>query len=58
MYVSSLVCMYAVDEGDLFDGEVHPIPHCAEEGHREAQVHHVGHPISSHWVIFIHINPR
>lgn len=33
----------AVDEGDLFNGEVHPIPYGSEEGCREAQVHHVDH---------------
>lgn len=37
-----LIISIAVDEGDLIDGEVHPIPHGAEESHREAQVHHVG----------------
>lgn len=40
VYVS---CVCAVDEGDLFNGEVHPIPCGSEEGCREAQVHHVDH---------------
>lgn len=46
MYNKIRECMYrvcAVDEGDLFNGEVHPIPYGSEEGCREAQVHHVDH---------------
>jgi hypothetical protein len=43
VYDVSCVCVCAVDEGDLFDGEVHPIQYGAEEDYREAEVHHVGH---------------
>jgi len=32
-----------VVEGDLIHGEVHPIPHGAEEGYREAEIHSVDH---------------